>query len=94
MLLYIALLVHRALYTQENGVNLLSLRASTPDKYALILMDAIFDDREMSTRCFKGSARSTKPPLPQEKTKIIEGKASALCSEPFMYDSFFLIRVH
>ena len=39
-------------YVQEKGVNLLGIRASSADKYALALMDALFTDEEMAKSCY------------------------------------------
>ena len=47
-------------FTQDKGVKLLQIRGSTPDKYALSLMDALFHDEEMANNCF-GTTKSTKP---------------------------------
>ena len=33
-------------------MNLLNIRAKNPTKYALSLMDAIFSDEELATKCF------------------------------------------
>jgi len=38
-------------YVQEKGVNLLGIRASNGDEYALALMDALFTDEEMAKSC-------------------------------------------
>ena len=54
-------------------MNLLALRAVNPEKYALSLMDALFSDEEMASSCFAKSKRSTKPPLPHERIKLLEG---------------------
>lgn len=62
------------MYLQEAGVNLLAIRAINPVKYALSLMDALFSDEEMASHCFSCGTRGTKPRLPQEKVKLIEGK--------------------
>lgn len=56
-------------------MNLLGLRAVNPDKYALALMDALFDDETMASCCFQTTNRSTKPPLPRHKVKLIQGTA-------------------
>ena len=65
-------------YIQDAGVKLLHLRAVSPDKYALTLMDAVFDDNEMAQCCFIQSNRSTKPPLERAKTKLIEGMVTSI----------------
>lgn len=54
-------------------MRLLSLRAVNPEKYALTLMDAIFDDQEMGNCCFSRGNRAKKPALPASKVKLIEG---------------------
>lgn len=54
-------------------MSLLSIRALNPAKYALSLLDAIFSDDETSSSCFSCGKRGTKPELPQEKVKLIEG---------------------
>lgn len=56
----------------------MSLRAVDPEKYALSLMDALFGDEEMANCCFSESKKSTKPPLPREKTSLIEGKQACV----------------
>ena len=51
-------------------------------KYALVLMDALFTEEDMSTSCFYQSARGTasdKPQLEPSKVKLIEGKLNAFC---------------
>ena len=53
-------------------MKLLQIRGSTPDKYALLLMDALFDDDEMANNCF-GTTKSTKPSLPKERSDLIKG---------------------
>ena len=40
------------LHLQDNGVNLLVIRAVEPDKYALSLMDVLFTEVEMATYCY------------------------------------------
>ncbi len=47
-------------------MNLLAIRSINPSKYALSLMDSLFTDEEMSTKCFAVSSRSNKPPLPKD----------------------------
>lgn len=42
-------------------------------KYALALMDALFSDEEMATKCFSCGKRGTKEQLPQDKIKLIQG---------------------
>jgi len=54
-------------------VNLLAFRAVNPEKYALSEMDALFTDEEMANSCFATSKRSTKPPLPHDRIKLLEG---------------------
>lgn len=73
MMPFIAVMIIIACFSQENGVNLLTIRAMNPIKYALALMDALFSDEEMASHCFSCGARGTKPKLPQEKIKLIEG---------------------
>ncbi len=54
-------------------MNLMSISAINPVKYALSLMDALFSDEEMGAKCFSGTSRSNKEALPKEKVKLIEG---------------------
>ncbi len=54
-------------------MQLLTIRALNPAKYALALMDAIFSDEEMSSHCFACSPRGSKQQLPQEKINLITG---------------------
>ena len=63
-------------FTQDKGVKLLQIRGGTPDKYALALMDALFDNEEMSNSCF-GNTKSSKPALPKEKSDLIKGMKNA-----------------
>eukprot|EP00731_Ephydatia_muelleri_P018536 Em0011g576a len=59
----------------DNGINLLSLKATDIFKYALILMDALFTETEMSTCCFQKAERgasSSKTPLPPGRVKLLE----------------------
>ena len=57
--------------------NLLSLKAVDTFKYALLLMDALFNDHEMST-CYlqqaERGAASAKSPLSPRRVKLLEGK--------------------
>ena len=55
-------------------MNLLSIKSAEPDKYALILMEALFTDEEMARSCHSQTKKSTKPPLPEEKVKLMDGK--------------------
>ena len=58
---------------QEKGkINLLDIRAPDPSKYALVLMDAIFTDDELTKCCYESSKRTTKPGLPADKVKLLE----------------------
>ena len=59
-------------FTQDKGVKLLQIRGSTQDKYALSLIDVLFDDEEMANNCF-GTTKSTKPSLPKERSDLIKG---------------------
>lgn len=45
------------LQSQESGINLLSIRVPNPEKYALALMDALFQDADMAECCFMTSQR-------------------------------------
>ncbi len=59
---------------QDNGVDLLGIRSPNPPKYTLALMDALFTDEEMATKCYIVlSKKGTKSPLSSEKKKLIEG---------------------
>lgn len=58
---------------KESGVHLLNLRAPTPSKYALQLMDILFTDEEMSSSIYEVSKRSSKPGLDAEKVQYLEG---------------------
>lgn len=52
-------------FWQEKGVDLIKIHANQPDKYALALCDALFEDSELAESCYKSTKRSTKPPLTQ-----------------------------
>ncbi len=59
---------------QESRIDLLSLRAFSHEKYALVMMEALFSDKEISGSCFMSSIRGwTKPSLPEAKTSLIKG---------------------
>ena len=60
------------LHFQDNGVNLLSIRAVEPDKYALSLMDVLFTEAEMASCCYDNK-KSSKPGLPPTKVQLLEG---------------------
>lgn len=62
------------LYLQEQGVNLLNVRGSSADKYALNLMDVLFTEDELATRCYEVSKRTTKPGLDPKRVQLLEGK--------------------
>ena len=55
-------------------MNLLKLRVSNCEKYALLLMDALFTDEEMASSCYIETQRSKKSPLPKEKISLLESK--------------------
>ena len=60
-----------------NGVDIRNIKAHDIFKYALVLMDALFTEEDMSTSCFFQSERGTasdKPPLEPSKVKLLEGK--------------------
>ena len=79
---------------QEHGVNLLAIRAMNPSKYALSLMDAIFSDDEMCVSCFSCGKRGTKPELPQEKVKLIEGIIIIIIHSYKLYVYVYVCRLH
>ena len=56
-------------------MNLLSVRAVTPEKYALALMDCLFEDEKMANSCFCKSKRSTKDALDKTNISLIVGKS-------------------
>ncbi len=63
------------LILQDNGVDLLAIRSPNPPKYVLALMDALFSDEEMASKCYIVlSKKGSKTPLSSEKKKLIEGK--------------------
>ena len=59
-----------------SGVDLQHLPRSTPDKYALNLLDALFTDEEMRGHLFIKSERSksVRDRLPQDRVKQLLGK--------------------
>lgn len=66
-------------------MNLLSLRAVNPGKYALAVLTALFTDEEMGKSCYAESSRSTKPPLPADKIALLEGTYIHVASKHY-YD--------
>ncbi len=58
---------------QESGIDLLTLRAVDPGKYALQLMDVLFSETEMAKSCYQSSKRTTKPALDSAKINLLEG---------------------
>lgn len=58
---------------QENGIKLLHIEAKDSVKFALALMEALFTDVQMAKSCFSETVKSTMPPLPETKTKLIKG---------------------
>ncbi|XP_019858135.1 PREDICTED: uncharacterized protein LOC109586390 isoform X2 [Amphimedon queenslandica] len=59
-------------YITDSGVNLLTVRAETPSKYALSLMDIFFTEMEMANSCYCPSKRTKKPPLNSDKVAFLE----------------------
>lgn len=55
-------------------MDLLTLRAPNPEKYALVLMDALFTDEEMGSSCYAATKRSKKDALDAEKINLLESK--------------------
>ncbi len=74
-------------------MNLLLLRATSPEKYALALMDSLFTEEELSQSCFMASKRSTKPPLNEQNIKLIEGKIAIIITL-VVYPFPIFYRVH
>ncbi len=58
---------------QENGIDLLTVRAVDPAKYALQLMDVIFTEAEMATSSYISSNRTAKPGLDVTRVALLEG---------------------
>ena len=71
-------------FLPENGVNLLTLKASQPEIMALHLMNTFFMDHEMGTSCFVASSRSKKPALCSEMVSLIEGMYSNIVEHPVL----------
>ena len=61
---------------QEDGIDLLSIKAVDPAKYALNLMNALFTDEEMGSSCFKKrlGSKTEKPQLSPKRVGLLEGK--------------------
>ena len=57
-------------------MDLLSIKAADPGKYALNLMNALFTDEEMGSSCYKKGlgSKSEKPQLSPKRVKLMEGK--------------------
>ena len=58
---------------QDSGIDLLKLRPTAADKYALQLMDILFTDEEMGRCVYKRSKRSNKPGLDPLRVNLLEG---------------------
>ena len=43
------------------------------DKYALALLDALFNEDELACSCYAMTKRSKKPPLQNDKVALLEG---------------------
>lgn len=65
-----------------------------PVKYALSLMDALFSDDELGSKCFSCGKRATKPQLSLEKIKLIEGKHSYVHSTTIIHSYIGTCRVY
>ena len=46
---------------QKSGLNLLNFRETSPTKYGTTLLNALFTEVEISTRCYEENSRTTKP---------------------------------
>ncbi len=75
-------------------MDLLSVRAMDSLKYALALMDAVFDDKDMAVCCFSRGKRGTKSPLPQEKIKLIEGDLNSTQADTNVTSKFCLCSMY
>ena len=74
---------------------MLTIRASDPNKYALVLLEALFTDEELGRSCYAKTSRSTKPPLPAEKIALLEGKYRKLCTRAMLLCNMLLCyRMH
>ena len=56
---------------QENGIDLLAVRAVDPAKYALQLMDILFTVKEMASSVYIASKRTSKPGSRCKKSGIV-----------------------
>ena len=52
------------------------------DKYALALLDALFNEDELACSCYAMTKRSKKPPLQNDKVALLEGTVHPHLSEP------------
>ena len=61
--------------SQDDGVDLLSIKAVGAPKYALNLLNALFTDEELGSSCYKKKPRSKseKPPLSPKRVALLEG---------------------
>eukprot|EP00731_Ephydatia_muelleri_P034398 Em0058g4a len=61
-------------FLTEDGIDLLSIKAVDPAKYALNLMNALFTDEEMGSSCFKKrlGSKTEKPQLSPKRVGLLE----------------------
>ena len=58
---------------QKSGLNLLNFRGTSPTKYATTLLNALFTEEELATRCYEENSRTTKPGLDVKRVQLLEG---------------------
>lgn len=58
---------------QKSGLNLLNFRETSPTKYAPTLLNALFTEEELTTRCYVDNSRTTKPGLDIKRVQLLEG---------------------
>eukprot|EP00731_Ephydatia_muelleri_P019477 Em0012g302a len=61
-------------FVTDDGIDLLSIKAVDPSKYALNLMSALFTDEELGSSCYKKrpESKSEKPPLSPSRIALLE----------------------
>ena len=57
----------------------MNFRETSPTKYATTLLNALFTEEELATRCYEENSRTTKPGLNIQRVQLLEGMCMMLC---------------
>ena len=64
-------------FWQENGVHLIKIHANKPEKYALAICDALFEDSELAGPVTR-APREAKAPLDLKRVALLQGTLTCM----------------